>query len=170
MIRFKTAAIGLSIVLFVFSCASQKIIARKLPPKFQGMVLSKDVDDSGKMGVPIEKTNSFNIEDEHVIALVSLKNLSGTHHLRWEWVDPNGKVYMTTDNCPISATEGKYLPKVTAWHRISLRDEAAADIPGQWFVKLYIDDELMDTKSFMLTAVADTLALPPGAVSKSYPK
>lgn len=170
MARYKTAIIGLSIVTLLLSCASQKTVERRPPPKFQDMVLSKTVDDSGKTGVPQQATSEFNTEDEQAIALVSLENMSGIHNLRWEWVDPNGRVYMTTDNYPLKVTKGKYLPRVTAWHRISLKDEAAVDTPGQWFVKLYVDDELIETKPFMLKVFVDPLLLPSGVAVKPYPK
>jgi uncharacterized caspase-like protein len=77
---------------------------------------------------------------------------------------------MTTDNYPLKVKKGKYLPRVTAWHRISLKDEAAVDSPGQWFVKLYVDDELIETKPFMLKVFQDPLVLPPGVAVKPYPK
>jgi hypothetical protein len=170
MARYKTAIMGLSVVLLIFSCASQKTAERRPPPKFQEMVLSKAVDDSGRIGVPHEKTSEFTTDDEHVIALISLENMSGIHNLRWEWIDPNGDVYMTTDNYPLKVKKGKYLPRVTAWHRISLKDEAAVDSPGQWFVKLYVDDELIETKPFMLKVFQDPLVLPPGVAVKPYPK
>jgi hypothetical protein len=134
------------------------------------MLLAKAVDESGSIGVPREQTSKFNTEDEQVVALVTLENMSGTHKLRWEWVDPAGKVYLSTKNYPLEVDKGKYLPKVTAWHRISLRDEAAVDSPGKWAVKLFVDNELIDTKPFVLSVLADPLVLPPGVAAKPYPK
>ncbi len=170
MARFKTAVICLSVALFFLACASQKTVENRPPPKFQGMVLSKAVDDSGSIGVPREQTGEFNTEDEQVVALVTFENMSGTHKLRWEWVDPSGNVYLSTKNYPLKVNRGKYLPKVTAWHRISLRDEAAVDSPGEWAVKLFVDNDLIDSKPFVVSVLADPLVLPPGVASKPYPK
>lgn len=170
MVRFKIAVIGLSVMLLLLSCASQQSAGKKPPPKFQGMVLAKAIDESGSLGAPRGQTNEFDTEDDEVVALVTLENMSGSHKLRWEWVDPAGKVYLATKNYPLKVTQGKYLPKLTAWHRISLRDEAAANSPGEWAVKLFVDNELVDSKPFVLSVLSDPLMLPPGVAVKPYPK
>lgn len=170
MSRFKIAVICLSAPLLLWSCASYRSAATGPPSKFRGMVLAKAVDESGTIGMPREQTSEFNTEDEQVVAFVSLENMSGTHKLRWEWIDPQGKVYIASKNYPLKATKGNYLPKVTAWHRISLKDEAAADFQGKWAVKLFVDNELIDTKPFVINAFADPLILPKDVTAKPYPK
>lgn len=170
MARYITTGIGLSILLLLFSCASQNRVEKRLPPKFQGMVLAKEIDDSGMVGVPQKQTSEFNTEDQQVVAFVTFEDISGTHNLRWEWIAPNGKVYLTTNKYPLKANKGKYLPKVTAWHQISLKDEPAVDIPGQWSVNLFVDDELIDSKPFHVKVYTDPLMLPEGVASKPYPK
>jgi hypothetical protein len=171
MTRFRSAAIGLSVFFLVCACASQKKMVEKRPtPKFQGTVLAKDIDESGAIGVPRGPTAEFSNEDQQVAALLTLQNVSGDHKIRWEWIDPKGKVYLATNNAPVHVTRGKYLPTLTAWHRISLKDEPAADIPGEWSVKVFLDGELADTKPFLVRGFPDPLALPEGTVSKPYPK
>jgi len=125
------------------------------PPKFNGIVLAKDVDTSGTVGVPVELTNDFFNNDEQVVAFLSLDNVTGSHTLRWEWIAPDGEIYLVSNDSPIVANKGKYLPKVTAWHRISIKHEPAADKLGEWKVAAYVDDELVDVKPFTLTDYAD---------------
>ena len=48
------------------------------------------------------------------IAMLTLENISGSHKLKWEWVDPNGAVYLATEDYSVSVDEGKYLPTVAA--------------------------------------------------------
>lgn len=171
MARFLSAVIGLSIFILVLACASQKKIVEKRPtPKFQGTVLAKDIDESGLIGVPQAPTTEFSYEDKQVAALLSLKNVSGDHKIRWEWIDPSGKAYLATNDVPVHVNKGKYLPTLTAWHRIFLKDEPAADIPGEWSVKIFVDGELIDTKPFLVRGFSDALMLPEGVVSKPYPK
>ena len=170
MTRFVKAIIGFCIILITYACASQKLVEKKPLPKFQGMVLSTDVDDSGKIGVAKGLTSEFNSKDEQIFALLNFENMSGTHNLRWEWIKPDGKVYLSTKEYPLHVNEGKYLPKLTAWHHISLKDEPAAAIPGKWLVKIYVDEELIDSKPFNVKVVSDSLALPKGLSSKPYPK
>jgi hypothetical protein len=170
MTRLTSAVAGLTLFLFVCSCASQKT-AEKLPtPKFQGTVLAKDVDESGAIGAPRSPTTEFSYEDRQVAALLTLENVSGTHKIRWEWVEPGGQVYLATDNVPVYVAKGKYLPTLTAWHRISLRDDPAARISGEWTVRIFVDDELIDTKPFRVKGFTDTLMLPENAVTRPFPK
>jgi hypothetical protein len=170
MTRSINTVIGLSILFLLLSCASQKMVENRPPPKFQGMVLAKDIDDSGALGVPREMTSEFSTDDKEVISFSTFENLSGSHKLRWEWVAPTGKVYLASNAYPLEAGKGKYLPKVTAWHKISLKDDPAADIPGKWLVKLFVDDEMVDSKPFHVKMLADPLILPDSFSARPYPK
>jgi hypothetical protein len=162
--------IGLCAVFFLLSCASQTMVENKPRPKFQGMVLARDIDDSGELGVPRQQTSEFNTEDKQVVSFLTFENLSGTHKLQWKWIAPTGKIYLTTNAYPLNIGKGKYRPKVTAWHRISIKDELAAHLPGQWLVELFVDGELIDTKPFHVKVFKDQLVLPEGFSSHPNPK
>ena len=170
MPRFFTTVIVLCALFLLYSCASQKIVEDKPLPKFQGTILAKDIDQSGIIGKPREITAEFNTEDKQAVAFLTFENMSGTHKLRWEWIDPNGKLYHATKSYPLKVTKGKYLPKVTTWHKISLKDEPAANTPGKWKVNVFVDDELIDSKPFIVKIYTDPLMLPPGMASRPYPK
>jgi hypothetical protein len=170
MTRVSAVVISLCVFFLVCSCASQKTTAKKPPPKFQSMVLAREIDESGTIGVPKRKTSEFHTQDEQVVALLSFENLYGTHNLRWQWIDPDGNVYVETKNYPLKVDHGKYLPEVTAWHQISLKDEPAVDSPGQWAVNIFVDDELIESKSFHIKVFDDPLMLPQSVSVKPYPK
>ncbi|MGD8835831.1 MAG: caspase family protein [Desulfobacteraceae bacterium] len=124
------------------------------------MALAKNVDDSGKIGVPRELASEFTKEDKQVVSLVTFKNISRPLNLRWTWITPKGQVYLATDNYRLTVDKGKYLSKVTSWHRISLKNEPAGDIQGQWSVHIFVDDELIDSKDFVVKDLIDPLMLP----------
>ena len=157
MIRQIHLFIGFGVFLLLLSCASQKMVENAPPPKFNGIVLAKYVDTSGKVGVPVGLTSNFFNNDEQVVAFLSLDDVTGSHTLRWEWIAPDGGIYLVSSDYPIVVNKGKYLPKVTAWHRISINYEPAADILGEWKAVVYVDDELVDVKPFMLNEYADPL-------------
>jgi len=154
------------VFLLLLSCASQKMVENVPPPKFNGIVLAKDVDASGTVlakdvdasgtvGVPVEPTSHFSNNDEQVVAFLSLDDVTGSHTLRWEWIAPDGGIYLVSNDYSIVVNQGKYLPKVTAWHRISINYELAAYTLGEWKVVVYVDDELVDVKPFTITEHAD---------------
>ena len=151
MIRRIHLFIGFGVFFLLLSCASQKMVENAPRPKFNGIVLAKDVDTSGTVGVPVELTSDFLKNDEQVVAFLSLDDVTGSHTLRWEWIAPDGGIYLVSNDYSIAANKGKYLPQVTAWHRISIHYEPAANTLGEWKVAVYIDDELVDVKPFTLT-------------------
>jgi hypothetical protein len=147
--------IGFGAFLLLLSCAPQKMAENAPPPKFNGIVLAKDVDASGTVGVPVELTSDFFNNDEQVVAFLSLDNVTGSHTLRWEWIAPDGGIYLVSNDYSIVVNNGKYLSKVTAWHRISIIFEPAANKLGEWKVAAYVDDELVDVKLFTLIEYTD---------------
>ena len=155
MVRRIHLFIGFGVFLLLLSCASQKMVKNAPTPKFNGIVLAKDVDASGTVGVPVEPTSHFYNNDIQVVAFLSIEEMTGSHTLRWEWIAPDGGIYLVSNDYSIVANKGKYLPKVTAWHRISINYEPAADTIGEWKVAVYVDDELVDVKLFTMTEYAD---------------
>jgi hypothetical protein len=98
MIRRIHLFIGFGVFLLLLSCASQKMVAKAPPPKFNGIVLAKDVDTSGTVGVPVEPTSNFFNNDEQVVAFLSLDDVTGSHTLRWEWIAPDGGIYLVSND------------------------------------------------------------------------
>ncbi len=170
MNRLKISFIFLIVILFIFACASTKQVEKKPPFKFEGPILTKGIDTKGTIGTATEPTITFNTEDSEAIALLKFANLSGKHNLRWEWYDPAGKLYYSTGNFPIRTSRGKYLKKASAWHRISIQGDPAVNYPGNWEVRVFLDGELIESKSFVLTRLTDVVKLSEDIGAKPYPK
>ena len=109
MIRRIHLFIGFGVFLLLLSCASPKMVAKAPPPKFNGIVLAKDVDTSGTVGVPVELTSNFFINDEQVVAFLSLDDVTGSHTLRWEWIAPDGGIYLVSNDYSIVVNKWKIL-------------------------------------------------------------
>ncbi|UCH22547.1 MAG: caspase family protein, partial [Deltaproteobacteria bacterium] len=170
MHRLKARLVLFSISLLLFACATSNQ-KQKMPPfKFGGTTLSKEINKSGDLGIPIEPTTTFHADDDKVIALVRFENLAGEHNLRWEWYEPSGQLYYSTANFPFKTSRDKYLPVATAWHRLSIDGDPAANNPGQWEVKVFLDNELMDTKPFLVKVFKDAIQLPADLAQRPYPK
>jgi hypothetical protein len=170
MARIVTAFIVMGCTFVFVACASQQTAENAPPQKLEGIVLAKGIDHAGVLGIPLGETTDFTVEDGQVAAMLTFENFSGSHDIRWEWIDPDGQVYISTGNYPLEAGKGKYLPKVTVSHHISIKDEEAAEIPGQWSVDIFVDDEMIASKSFFVDTVADPILLPPGVAARPYPE
>jgi hypothetical protein len=150
MNKLKATSIFLFLPLFIFACSSTKEI-KKLPQFiFEDPILSKDMEYKGNKGIPINPTTTFSAEDPKVIASLNLENLSGKHTIRWDWYDPNGNLYHSTGNYPIQSSKGKYIKDATAWHRVSIHGEKAANYPGDWKVNIYLDKGFIASKMFKI--------------------
>ena len=169
MNELKARIIVLILPFFLFACASTKHVEKLLPPKFAGITLTKRVDIKSDICIPVEPTTTFNTQDREVIAHLKFENLSGKHRLKWEWYDPSGNLYYSTGDFPFKTSSGKYVREVTAWHRLSIQGDKAAEYAGQWEVKIFIDDELLESRLFVLKGPID-VAILPETWQKPYPK
>jgi hypothetical protein len=77
MTRVTAAVISLCAIFLVCSCASQKTKAKKPPPKFHRMVLAREIDESGTIGVPKGKTSEFHTQDKQVVAFYLMRAIKG---------------------------------------------------------------------------------------------
>jgi len=145
-------------------CTSNRGIRK--PPEFKILQTSLtrqiDFSQSGsrpETGAPV-KTDSraqadphFSTRDPEVISHIRYANLSGTRQLRWEWYDPQGRLYEATRNYTISSSPGKYIEEGSSWHKISVKGTGAAQYPGRWKVKIFLDNLAAATDSFTLVPV-----------------
>ena len=112
--------------------------------------LSRAIDDQGADSLPIDVSSTYYLNDPEVISSVKLADISGEHHIRWDWFRPGKKLYHSTDNQRLSIDRNAYHRKMCIWHRISLANEKAVQYPGEWFVEIYIDNRLISSRSFDL--------------------
>jgi hypothetical protein len=147
------ALIALMLSVMVCACATTKETP-PIPsqPSFGEPVLSKGIERRATHGIPLTPTDTFSTEDPEVIASLNLSHLSGTHTLRWEWYEPTGTLYCSTGNYPLTVSEGHYIERGTSWHKISLQGEKAQELPGNWKLRLYLDNTPIASKAFTLTA------------------
>ncbi len=165
----KVRLIFLVLPLFVLACATTQTVEKPPPFKFVGTTLAKDVEPAGNAAIPVELTEEFSTLDTKVIAHVKLRNLSGKHTMRWDWYDPSGELYYSTGDFPLEASPGKFSKEATVWHKLSISGDKAADQPGEWEVRVYLDDKFTETKHFVLKEEAMGLAVVGGEV-KPYPE
>jgi hypothetical protein len=142
-------------LLFLFACATSKTgkPPSLKPLKIADPTLCKAVRSKGDLTFPVQLTKEFTTQDTEVVSHVTFIHLTGEHHLRWEWYDPDGNLFETTGNFPLKADKGKYVREGTLWHRLKLKETQAVNHTGEWRVKIYKDNELVAADKFSLKKV-----------------
>jgi len=123
--------------------------------------------------LPGKGKHTFNTEDNYVVAHVELENISGKHRIEWQWYDPYNRLYLESAPYIMKIARGKYARKAGAWHHINIRGDKAMHRQGEWQVKILVDGDLVDTKSFTVASKDNPGGQPPylmiGGISLSKP-
>lgn len=132
----------------LFACSSNQNI--KETPAFRVVktTMAKGIDDSGDQDILIAPTSIFSKQDPAVIAHVKFANVSGRHNVQWRWYEPGGKLYFKTQQYKIGPAKGYIVDEASTWHKISIKDEMAAQSSGRWKVEIHFDDVLVASKRF----------------------
>lgn len=170
MKKVSSCIVALIVIFVLSSCASQKNVLRKPSVQYHGATFTKAVKKEGNTYVPENPQDTFYTTDSKVITLLNFENLSGKHKLKWEWYDPSGKLYYTTNDFHFQTATGKYVKVATPYHAISILGDAAAGYTGRWKVKVYLNNELLDSKQFVLAENDSDIALPDKIPSRPFPK
>ncbi len=150
---FSSLLISILVFSLIPSCSRYSRIGKSQDFNFVDGIICRRVDKSGEVAVPIEPTTAFSTDDEQVVAFIRLENVYGRHRLRWEWYSPDGSLYYQTGDYPLEVSPGKYRKEVSLWHSISVKGEEASRKPGDWIVKVFLDDALVFFKQFTISAV-----------------
>lgn len=143
----------------VWACGHADTIKKSaIPPvKIIDVTLAKGVREAGGTSLPVEPVGSYTTTDEAVFAHITLAHLTGSHSLRWEWFDPSGNLYESSGDTPLAIRKGAYVKAGTACHALKLDQSRAADFPGEWRMRLYLDDSLAAVEKFTLAPAPEDL-------------
>ncbi len=150
MNKRRALSVLLIFCLFLFSCASTQ--ETKRPPAFRvaDITLSKSVEDLTSTASPKNPAIVFSPKDPEVFAFLKLQNLWGMHTVKWDWIDPEGRLYYSTGNYTIQSAEGQYLKEVNTWHKLTIRGDKAEKLPGQWTLNISVDKDLVAVRKFRI--------------------
>ncbi len=105
--------------------------------------LCKDVEEKE----PVLETTSFSVWDERVVCWIRFNYTSSeTFNITWEWEDPLGNIYHTGK---LVMEPGDY-QNYRIWYGIGIQDHRAADLPGDWTVRVFLDDFVAVIKDFTI--------------------
>ncbi|MEN3190147.1 MAG: hypothetical protein ABDK78_04450 [Atribacterota bacterium] len=132
-----------ALLLMIFSAAGMAQEAAKDSEYLQKIALCKDIVEKN----PLQETNFFISQDEKVVSWVRFSYDSPENFvLRWEWITPQGKLYHRGE---VEMEAGSY-NNYRTWYWIKIRDRYASKLPGEWKVKVYINDIFLAERNFFI--------------------
>ncbi|MGD9188187.1 MAG: hypothetical protein PVI89_08255, partial [Desulfobacteraceae bacterium] len=159
------------LLTFCFTaCATTNKIEKKPPSKFESLTLSKQIEKKQTRALPSKSTSLFTTQDEQIIACLKFKNIYGKHTIRWDWYGPSGNLYHSSGNFPLEIKGGFFVKEATPWHRLKIKGDKAAEMPGEWTLKILFDGEIIQTRTFTLKKIVDVAKLPTTFTKKTFPK
>jgi len=131
------------ILLMIFSGVSMAQEAAKDSEYLQKIALCKDVMEKN----PLRETNFFFPQDEKVVTWIRFSYDSAEKFkLYWEWITPEGKLYHRGE---VEMEAGNYINYRT-WYWIKIRGNYTSQLPGEWKVRVYINDIFLAEKNFFI--------------------
>ena len=109
----------------------------------QKIVLCKDILEKD----PVRQTNFFFPQDEKMVTWFRFSyNSPEKFSLKWEWINPQGKLYHRGE---VEMEAGTYT-NYRIWYWIKIRGNYASQLPGEWKVKVYINDIFLAERNFFI--------------------
>lgn len=142
--------IALAAIFIMSSCASPQVKNTPIYSKIGEIVLSKGIDRTEIAAVPVDITTKFSSNDINIFALVAFDSLTGSHEFKFDWYDPKGELFTSSDLTPLHTKEGKMRKSVTLWHRLNVKDDRAQNYKGSWQVVLHMDGKVINKKDFTI--------------------
>ena len=131
------------IFLIIFSAAGMAQEAAKDSQYLQKIALCKNIIEKD----PLQETNFFSSQDEKVVSWLRFSYDSPENFtLRWEWISPQGKLYHRGE---VEMEAGSY-NNYRTWYWIKIRDRYASKLPGEWKVRVYINDIFLAERQFFI--------------------
>jgi hypothetical protein len=104
----------------------------------------RGVDESEYPYKPIDPTTVLSDTDERVYCLTILENVYGSHTFESKFFNPSGNQYNSSEvQIPDAKTSGyDYWTSYSIRTSIPIRGMEAANLPGQWRIDVYLDNQL----------------------------
>ncbi len=131
------------IFLMIFSGTNMAQEEAKDSEYLQKIALCKDILEKN----PLRVTNSFFPQDEKVVTWLRFSYDSAEKFiLKWEWITPQGKLYHRGE---VEMESGSYINYRT-WYWIKIKGNYASQLPGEWKVRVYINDISLAERNFFI--------------------
>ncbi|MBI2567218.1 MAG: hypothetical protein HYV63_09335 [Candidatus Schekmanbacteria bacterium] len=100
---------------------------------------------------PSADLSSIATSAKQVVSVVELANVLDKHTVRFKWYDPDGELYLDSDDSPL-IPPGEFHRRLVVWHPMRIAGEKASALPGKWKVVVTLDTAIVATRELTLTA------------------
>ncbi len=140
---FRLTLYFILLISLMFPLISQAQDIIQDSPYLSNAALCMDVEENE----PIFETASFRTWDKKAVCWIRFNyQAQNPFMITWEWIDPVGRIYHVGE----IEMEAGYYQGYRTWYWISIIDHYAAKLPGEWKVRIYIDNTLLSTKDFRI--------------------
>ncbi|MBA7607425.1 hypothetical protein ES703_14584 [subsurface metagenome] len=134
------------IFLMIFSGANIAQEEAKDSEYLQKIALCKDILEKN----PLRGTNFFFPQDEKVVTWLRFSyDSTENFFFKWEWITPQGKLYHRGE---VEMEAGSY-NNYRTWYWIKIKGNYASQLPGEWKVRVYINDIFLTEKNFFIVGI-----------------
>ena len=131
------------IFLVIFSGVSIAQETAKDSEYLQKITLCKDILEKN----PVQETVFFTPQDEKVVTWLRFSYDSAEKFLlKWEWITPQGKLYHRGE----VEMEADSYANYRTWYWIKIKGNYASQLPGEWKVRVYINDIFLTERYFFI--------------------
>jgi len=135
--------LGVLIFFIILSGVSMAQEAAKDSEYLQNIAFCKDILEND----PQQRTNFFFPQDEKVVTWLKFSYDSTEQFLlKWEWISPQDKLYHQGE---MEMEAGSYTNYRT-WYWIKIKGNYASQLPGEWKVRVYINDIFLAERNFFI--------------------
>ncbi|MCZ7357167.1 MAG: hypothetical protein O8C65_09550, partial [Candidatus Methanoperedens sp.] len=100
---------------------------------------------------PINATKVFSIRDTKAESWTKFTNVSQAFTQKWEWYDPNNTLYNSSTTIASDPGQDMYYVWYKTWSSININGYDAANRPGNWSVKSYVDSKYNFSDTFTIS-------------------
>jgi tetratricopeptide (TPR) repeat protein len=115
-------------------------------------IMASNVDESTNN--VITRAYTFSSTDSKAYSWLSLGKAE-TDTVKWMWYSPDGNLYRT-ETVDIPIPSGDYWPSYNVWSYIYIAGDNAANLPGDWYVDVYLDGQKAFTEYFSISGDPST--------------
>ena len=141
----KVGCVSLLFLVFLVSCS---VSVRVQGYAVDSIFMFDDVDPVS--GDPIGSGELYFTHSGYAYCWVNLTDVYSSHIVSFDWYNPVGELYASHPITTESPGSGLFFPSYAVFGYMGIYENPPSSFPGTWWVKVYVDDNLIGTEYFSI--------------------